>query len=196
MGAPPKIHRRLSRSRAKAAVEAHRDVDATVPPLTGVTLDPNDYSSDFALLDRFQQFSAELARLGLGGVAAIGVLVPLVLDKTPIKSALFEPRTSIALLVSLTAFVAAAGAALFHRFLSTDGMFFHLSSLKRKMVHDAMSATDARDRLAARLRDDEDRRERAFKLSERMIFASAGLLVVGAAAFALALVTLFFRSHP
>lgn len=86
-----------------------------------------DYKPDLDLLDRYQQFSSELLRIALMGIALLGFFIEKV------ATASIFSATSRHVLLALTALTSAsclvsAGGALAHRYYSTDGVFFHIRS--------------------------------------------------------------------
>ena len=81
-----------------------------------VPLDNNTVEHDFTMLGRFQEYSAELLRLALLGISAIGfgaskLLFPGNSDVVPFVS----PSAKIFLGLALFAFCMAAAMALVHR---------------------------------------------------------------------------------
>lgn len=87
-------------------------------------LDEKAYAADFALLDRYQGFSAELLRIALVAVAAFGFLLE------QFGLAWIPSGGRIVAIGSLVLLTLSAGFALAHRYLSSDGMFHHLRLLR------------------------------------------------------------------
>jgi hypothetical protein len=87
------------------------------------------YRADFELLDRYQSFSAEILRLSLAGLAAIGFLLSLdskAIGQAKIASLLVDPIPRYFLFVATAMFVAASAAALAHRGFSSESMHYQL----------------------------------------------------------------------
>ena len=143
------------------------------------SLPDKTFEHDMAVLDRYQSFSAEVARLALLGVTAIGALFVAAFgaDKAPaaLRSALAASQW--AALLALSAFGAATLAALFHRYISTDSMAAHLRALRLRA---APRSGDAR-----RAQDEEADRDGRLRASSRWLAVAAVCLAIGAVCFAL-----------
>lgn len=96
---------------------------------------PKDlYEADMALLDRYQAFSSEIAKLSLAAVAAITTF--LVFQRSP------NLATGLPL-ISLVLFGCAAGAAILHRYVSTDAMACLISSIRYAEKKEKLDAEKA-----------------------------------------------------
>lgn len=164
------------------------------PSLSGIEVPPDRYKADLELHDRFTQFSSELLRMAVGGVAAIGFFVSLLAQKERLPTVLSRTSVYVPLAVSVAAFVLAGGGALAHRFLAADGMFHHLRAIKHLLL---IEKDPERPSLRRRCRSiivaaraDELRRSLKFKSSERMLFISGALLFVAVGALGGAVVAI------
>jgi hypothetical protein len=142
-----------------------------------VPLDQQTVEHDFTMLERYQGFSAELLRLALLGISAIGFGVSKVVF--PDKSGLSIPEgTKIFLALALLAFCVAAASSLLHRYASADSMSWHLQAMRRYAKGDAgeIARADAEAR----------QRFKKFKMSKAALAAASLSLGIGAASLALA----------
>jgi hypothetical protein len=150
---------------------------------------PEDrYKSDLELHDRFQDFSAELLKLELAGIAVFGIFLTLLGNKDTdqsIKNALHSCSflwLSIFCLILLGVSVA---CALVHRFMASDGMYHHLRAIKllilleKRDVNPNFNFTNQEAQIKEDITADETNRNKKFKLSENFLKASAALLVAG-----------------
>jgi len=144
---------------------------------------PQDrYRADIDLHERSIQFSAELVRMALAGIAVVGFLVAQLPEH--LRSVVFNTLRLKALLSgSVIAFAASAGFALLHRFFAGGAAFHHLQVIKLLLLDDAQY-TQELDR-------EMGRRTMLFLRCHRFLKLASGLLVAGAgllgAAFILAL---------
>lgn len=86
------------------------------------------YKPDFDISDRYIQFSAELLRLSLLAVSAVGSLI-----FTSIKSEnnfIQLGSTKGLFFLSMLFFAFASGSALFHRYYATDYLSYHICFLR------------------------------------------------------------------
>jgi hypothetical protein len=136
---------------------------------------------DWELLDRYQAFSAELLRMSLAGIAAVGFLVTALAGKGSLQNISGVPLTSrLAMGVGLLALGLSAGAALAHRFVSSDSMAYHVSVLRMQLR--GRADTDIASEKAAR--------NKRFKLSSALLSAAASFLSIGALALAVSFIAL------
>jgi hypothetical protein len=131
----------------------------------------DNFNDDIALLDRFQSFSAEVLRLSLLSIAALGFL----LDKSPDIVALNRPWTKRAFIAGLVCLGVAIFFALIHRYVSTDSMAWHVEHSRGLAQGEYLfKSKDARNRL--------------LKASTWSILIAPLFLALGAAAVALGFV--------
>lgn len=97
-----------------------RKRDARSDP--AIVVDKTRYEADLALLDRYQAFSAELARLSMLGIVSLSYFS----DKLAAKP--HEPR--LCAWAALMCFGMSVAGALGHRYLSSDGLFYHLHAAR------------------------------------------------------------------
>lgn len=136
---------------------------------------------DWELLDRYQTFSAELLRMSLAGIAAVGFLVAALAGKNSLLDITGLPPTSRwSMGVALFALGLSAGAALAHRFVSSDSMACHISLLRMQLQGRSPSDIDSERAL----------RNRRFKQSGALLLLSSLFLGVGALALAISFVAL------
>ncbi|MES2562392.1 MAG: hypothetical protein V4637_06640 [Pseudomonadota bacterium] len=169
--------------------------------LSGAKIEIPDvrYKADMDLHDRFQNFSSELLRLSLAGIAVTGVfLTILTADKTaPVFVATIASWPFIASVgVALVGFGASVATALAHRFLASDGMFHHLRAIKLLILTEQPNSNyhvdvfSERAQIRAAAEADEGIRNRKFNRSEWYLYWSAALLVIGAVALAVGFIIL------
>lgn len=128
---------------------------------------------DLTLLERFQEFSAELLRVALIGISAIGFVVArLVLPEKDARPIVIPPIPKWLLISSLIALGASAAAALAHRFYAADSMSWHLQAMRRYERNSGSDAEKANSEFRAR--------HQQYKLSGKAIACSAIALGVGA----------------
>lgn len=162
--------------------------DSTVQGLRdyrGVQDVPADfYEAEVALLDRYQGFSAEIVRIALLGIAALGFFLEKLVSKAP---SITEPsgvliRCSLAGGAAL--FAAAACAGLLHRYYSADGIYYHVRAVRDFLI-------------AERIQTDSVRRAgikagRRYHRSGQWLLAAEVFLAAGGVAVGLAIGTLTF----
>jgi hypothetical protein len=150
---------------------------------------PEDrYKSDFELHDRFQNFSAELLKLALSGIAVFGVFLSVLAGKdtdavvrTAMQASFFKWLSAGA----LSAFGMSVLLALCHRFLASDGMYHHLRAIKLLILLEKPDEKLNRDtsgeaeKILSKVIDDERLRNTKFKWSEFFLKLSAVSLAVG-----------------
>lgn len=97
------------------------------------------FEHDLTVGDRYQKFSAEILRLALFGIAAVGFLLINFLfgasDKAPemfgiVKKTLANSDFRFYVFASLYLFGFSAGLALLHRYFASDGAAYHLKYLR------------------------------------------------------------------
>lgn len=152
-----------------------------------VSMPDRTIEHDFAMLTKFQEYSAELLRLALLGISAIGLGVSQVLfgkpEEMPVLIAQW-PSARWWLIGSLVAFTLAAFAALFHRYVSSDSLSWHLQAMRRLESGDPQHLE--------RAKTETEMRYRKFRLSKISLRAAATGLAIGAATLSLALVSVIW----
>ncbi|HYX72783.1 MAG TPA: hypothetical protein VE732_08430 [Nitrososphaera sp.] len=144
-------------------------------------LPDNTFEHDLSVLDRYQSFSAELLRLSLTGIAAVGFLI----TSTSLKAPLGKPALEYSLYSSLICFGLSAAFALLHRYFSTDSISYHLNALRRDIRQAAVVERGKKKPIrsdAERAEEEKSGRRRLFRLSEWLIYLSGALLWLGAIA--------------
>jgi hypothetical protein len=140
-------------------------------PLGGIPVPGSTIEHDFDILTRYQEFTAEILRLSLLGISAIGYLAlqypfPEKGSPTTIPEDIKTP-----VMLALFAFAVASIASLLHRYVSVDSLSWHLQSLRKELCcqdGDAISADD-----------DRKKRNFGFLISRWSVIAAAGSLAVG-----------------
>ena len=129
------------------------------------------FEHDLAVQERYQNFSAELLRLSLLGIGAIGFIsINTILggndDRIPLPDVV-----RITTIFALISFGLAAIAALIHRYCITDMLSWQIQSLRR----------DVRNTEKDKLQSEKDRNMRylRFKISKHSIVLSAVFLAIG-----------------
>ena len=136
---------------------------------------------DWERPDRYQAFSAELLRLSVAGIATVGFLVTALAGKESLLKITGVPQTSRwSMGVTLLALGLSAGAALAHRYVSSDSMACHISLL-RMLLRDKPRADIENERASRNLR---------FKLSGVLLLLSSSFLGIGAVALAVSFIAL------
>lgn len=141
-------------------------------------------ASDFALMDKYQGFSAELLRLALIGIGAFGFL----LEQFTINS--LAPSARIAAGCSMALLAISAGFALGHRYMSSDGMFHHLRLLRIALRLGDRIPQAAREKLEQLSDKDRSRRGDRYRVSGYCLGAASISLLLGAIALATFIVVL------
>jgi hypothetical protein len=105
-----------------------------------IPLPAETFAHDVAIGDRYQNFSAELLRLSLAGIGAVGFLITNIVlaDKKkdfpnkPVNLLSLNLHFDYLIFTSLIFFGISAGLALLHRYFSTDGKAYHLSYIRQE----------------------------------------------------------------
>lgn len=134
------------------------------------------YAGDLALLDRYQRFSEEIARLSLAGIAGIGFFVEK-LDLGASRNAVLP------VWLALACFAVGIVGALWHRYWSSDGFAYHLSAAR---LHE-------RDDGGGRVAEDRKMRNALYARSARGIGVAVVGFVLGSLALAVAFGLLLAR---
>ena len=136
---------------------------------------------DFALLARFQEFSAELLRVALIGISAIGYAVSRIFfPETKAAGVPIDPVVKGLVIAALVSLAVSAAAALVHRYYAADSMSWHLQAMRRYERHSGTDVERADSEFRAR--------HRRFRISSGAIASSACALGVGAALLVAAIV--------
>lgn len=114
-------------------------------PIGRIPLPSETFEHDLTVCDRYQNFSAELLRLSLAGIGAVGFMVTsiflskdLIFDKSEAKHPIYQKLAEsngfkLLIIYSLISLGTAALAALIHRFVSSDSMAYTLSYLRLRI---------------------------------------------------------------
>lgn len=146
-----------------------------------VNIPEHTLEHDMTLLERYNEFSGELLRLGLLGITAIGFAASKALfpgeGQTTAEALLQSVQCEAGL--SLIAFGGCVAAALAHRYFATDSMSWHLQAMRRYVRAEGNDIEVAK----AEFR----RRHRQFKRSECAIRVASLSLGTGAVTMAFAI---------
>lgn len=143
---------------------------------------------DLAIQERYQEFSAELLRISLLGLGAIGFALSQTLFPGETESRVELGAMLMAIVgIALLSFGISAAAALIHRYSSVDSVSWHIQSLRRGLRNDDAEG-DAR---AAE--DDRAKRYQQFGTSRIALRVSATALGVASCALAIALVVVMIQ---
>lgn len=139
-----------------------------------VTLPEKTIEYDLTVLQRFQEFSAELLRIALLGISVIGFALSRVL--LPEGEKAVPPLTTsikCLLILALLALGVSAASALAHRYFAVDSVSWHLQAMRRYERGLVSDIEKAASEAGARLW--------RFRLSQWAIRISATSLALGAA---------------
>ncbi|HEV2799948.1 MAG TPA: hypothetical protein VGW12_05610 [Pyrinomonadaceae bacterium] len=169
---------------------------------------------DFQLTDRYQGFSAELVRLTLLGIAVFGFFY-----KGSAESISGDRLAKWLFSASVMMFACSAGAALFHRYFSTDSIACYIRYLRLQRrredlnliekppaqdsdgalarAHDwlqstGLTADEMRPKLNGEILSERSEWHKALRYSERGLIISAVLLSVAALCLAAAFIRIIF----
>jgi hypothetical protein len=145
-----------------------------------VELPERTIEHDFTILERFQDFSAELLRLALLGVSAIAFGVSKLIfpggDKSVVE---IDSWTKRLVGLALVSFCTSAAAALIHRYASSNSMSWHLQAMRRYENNIPEQVRKADSEASVRFK--------FFKISSASLSVSAIFLAIGAALLSLSL---------
>jgi hypothetical protein len=151
--------------------------------LVHVPVQPEQYTADLELLDRYQSYSAELLRVSLLGMSAFGFLLE--------KSGWLKTTDAglVPFAIGVATMAISAGAALGHRYLSSDSMghWLNLQRLNTTLELQRLTPTLGNDevrKLEKRYCDEDLDMKSDFKLSALLLWISAVALGIGIVAVA------------
>lgn len=157
-------------------VEGRTKMEETIQKsqsLGSVPLPSETFEHDLSVSDKYQSFSAELLRLALLGVGAIGFLISnFVLQREAATNLKSSSGLKPYLVLSLISLGISAACALLHRYFGPDSLACHLEALRLMLRNNAGDRKNAEKQ--------EEARDRRFKFCARILFASATFLWVGA----------------
>jgi len=149
---------------------------------------------DFVVLTKYQEFTAEILRLALLGITAIGyIITKTIIGDGSCRTHVLPACSKMWMMGAMTLFGVASLAALAHRYFSTDSMTENIDYLRRanrrsKEADMDSSEMDPVDK--AKMDAAEHRRDRLFERSNWAVRISAAALGFGACAIAIAFATL------
>jgi hypothetical protein len=140
------------------------------------------YKPDLEITDRFQAYSAELLRVSIAGVAAVGFFYEKLekfLDFTQHFWGFFTVKKI--LIGSLISLATSSALALAHRYLSSDSMAYHLNHIRLAQAAESEEGDKVRrECLSTRARHERKWRNRFLRTCEILLGASAVTLAAGA----------------
>lgn len=144
-----------------------------------VALKEHTIEHDFKMLEKYQEYSAELLRLALIGISAIGFgASKLLFPDSEGNVATVSGYCKAFLAIALIALVVAAACALLHRYASADSMSWHMQAMRRYLTEEPAHVAKA---------DAESRhRYRQFKVSRWSLIGASTGLGLGTIALAIA----------
>jgi hypothetical protein len=130
----------------------------------------DSYRVDLDLFDRGQKLSAELLRLSLAGIAAVGFFLTKILSNISAHSA--SNTLKFCLSGAVLACVLSTMFSLLQTFFASGSTFHHIKAIKLKQLED-QSLSDA-------LMKSLSLRDAKFRTAHRLLMASAIFLVIAA----------------
>lgn len=157
-----------------------------------IEIPPERYMIDLELHDRYCQFSAELLKLSLAGVAAVGFFISTLTHQGNVNPILRSWWFSLPSMFSVICLAFSAGSALLHRYLAADGMFHHFRAMKYLTVIESCdpNIVDARAAIRRKIASDEATRNEEFKWCGWILFVSSVLVFLGAIALSVSLIAI------
>lgn len=149
-----------------------------------VPIPEGTFEHDVSLLEKYQEFSAELLRLALLGLTAIGLVVSQAVFAQPDESANTLSKLGLVktwIVAALLLFALAVLGALWHRYVSSDSLSWHLQAMRRYARGRPKDIERADGKAKMRLN--------RFRQSQWALSVTAIALGLGAAALAGALIS-------
>jgi hypothetical protein len=161
--------------------------------LGAIPLPDRTFEYDLAISDRYQNFSAELLRLSLAGIGAIGFLITnnFLGDKnSAIKSGLISYTSFNGFIfASLLFFGFSSLFALLHRYYGADSKAYHLIYLRLEQRN-----LTAKEKDTKRAKEEKEKRDKLFNVCHWLLILSAGCLWLGAMALIISFCLILSRN--
>jgi hypothetical protein len=141
------------------------------------------YRADMDRHDRSQQFSSELLKLALAGVAVVGFLLAN-FPKERLARVFDDTLLKFFFSASVVAFATSVAFALLHRFYASGANFHHLQVIKLLMLQDSSLDGEVDRNMSLRTAK--------FLQAHAFLKAAAWLLVIAASLLAGAFIRLMF----
>lgn len=149
---------------------------------TKIQIPEDRYRSDLELHDRYLGFSSELLRMALASIAAIGAIIGLLSHDGDISRHVTAPTFVYPATGALITLVSAAGCALLHRYLASDGMYHHFRAIKLLILSEALDHSSLEyEARRCSAEKSEKRRNLRFWLAGWLMLCSGLLLIAGIA---------------
>jgi hypothetical protein len=156
-----------------------------------IEIPPERYMIDLELHDRYCEFSAQLLKLALAGLAGVGFFISTLTHEGKVPDILREQVFRIPALISIFCLALGAGAALLHRYLAADGMYYHFRAIKLLTVLETQSGDPevsvASEAIRRTVNANEAARNKEFRWCGWLLFLSSTFLFAGAFALGVSL---------
>jgi hypothetical protein len=160
--------------------------------LGGLPLEKVQYEADFAVVEKYQSFSAELLRLSLLGIAGYGFLITNIVLKVTNKSdeylllkSFLMSRTTWVLILGAIALGISSAAALGHRYFATDCITHFVRRLRaEKKCCELAETSPLLESLAQVVKNEQRSLEKDVEMCRWLLVAASLFLVIGAASVA------------
>lgn len=133
------------------------------------------YKADMMLHDESQQFSGELLKISLAGIAAVGIFIGYMADKH-MDLVLGNALVGCMAVGSVIGFAATAAVSMMHRFLSQSSHFHHINYLKLVSIQ----TTPPDDEIEKRTQGELKGRESRFMRCDKALKLAAVLMIISA----------------
>ena len=160
------------------------ETDDSFETLGAQAIDRDAFELDLKINEGYQQYSAELLRLSLLAITGLALVwLRIYLPETPHDAP--PSRFGAFMTLSFVLFAMSAAAALAHRYTAAESLAYHLTALRRyKRLRPALGNRPSDIVLGDRQRK---KRDTLFRLSDFLLRFSATTLIIGLAAFGLAM---------
>lgn len=133
-------------------------------------IDEATYKADLILLEKYQSFSSEIIRLSLLGIAGLAFFLKEIMVPDTVPISIKQSYMITFLLISSFLFILSTGFGLWHRYVSSDGFFYHLRSLR----HENADCSDKAER-DSKIRNGVYNKAEFYLISSTILFWFAGI---------------------
>ena len=144
-----------------------------------------EVAADFRIADLYMGFSAELLRLALIGIGALGFLLS---EKVLDRSALLTGHSRGTIIAAVMLLLLSACLSLAHRYLASESMAYQLSVLRTRRVLAGKEEGEERNAKAGELKAEIDRWHARLKWSGHFLAGASIALGLGIASLSIGLV--------
>lgn len=160
----------------------------------GMPLPKEQYEADFAVVEKYQSYSAELLRLSLLGIAGYGFLIADIALKVTSKadeylllSSFLEAKTIWVLILGAVALGISSASALGHRYFATDCITHFVRRLRAEKKRDELAEASMQwDSFAQIIKNEQRSLEKDVETCRWLLITASLFLVIGAACVAIA----------